>query len=260
MSNPKNQARPPVIPLFKYMDPQFVSDALEGRFKVGTLHEYRDAEKYPGEQLDRGEGSMNYSGSIGEYSSDAGHAPPPLVESLFGVSLANSKNVKVNHVVFENCVAESENLYIFCSSHQFNPEIYHRSIYGAAVLISDGYAFCKAMTETLAQNGFTPSRRVQVGQIRYRDRKTQFLYDKGEIASDLNVPPYFVKPKIKRHEEEFEMRFAWQISTLREPLIIHCPEAAQYVSEIIPNDTSSVADASRNSTVGLSTNTGDSNQ
>ena len=235
----ENGNRPPVRQIYKYLKPEHVEGAVtEGRFRIGTLLEYRDGVKYPGAQLDRGEGDMRVDGIIHGFRSEAGHKPSPMMTKIFGPGLA-SGNAKIDRCIVENFHDRTPNLYIFCSACRFNMDVFNRPEYGAAVLISDEYAFCMALTRKLIALGLVPNVQPPVasGEIQYRERLTRFMHFAGKNEIDVTVPWFFIKPNLPNYMEEFERRFVWPIQSLREDRIIDFPEAAQYVSVYQPETT-----------------------
>lgn len=239
----KDGKRPPAKTLYKYLKPEHVEGAVtEGRFRIGTLHEYRNAEKYPGAQLDRGEGDVMLDGSVGSYSSKDGHAPPPVIDAMFP-GIGSAKNVTIEGAIFQDIHQESPNFYIFCAAHRFNLDIYNRAEYGAAVLITDEYAFCRAVSFQLIRDGYIPKTGVLSADVEYKVRRNSFMYDKGRTDWDNDTPPFFVKPEA--YAEEYESRLVWEILSFQEDLIINCPEAAKFCEAYRPNTDRTASDDER---------------
>lgn len=207
--------------LIKYLEPQYVEGALtEGKFRIGTLHEYQDQERYQGPQLDRGEGTMMRNGVIGRWSRDDGHPTIPMIEQMFG-----GMPSVIESCIFEQCLGHSPDYFIFCSSHTFNPDVYSR--YGAAVRITDVRGFWDAITLELVRSGRVPERFQRIaGKIKYREREVRSSYHEGRLETTDDAPWIFVKPE--SYMEDHEYRFAWPILSLEKDRVITCPEAARY--------------------------------
>lgn len=209
--------------LIKYLKPQHLEGALnDGKFRVGSLHEYQDAERYQGQQHDPGEGTMMQNGVIDGWSRDKGHPTIPIIQQMFG-----GMPSKMNRVVFLKCRGSVPDCNILCTSHKFNPDVYSR--YGAAVLITDVDRFWSAMTHALIACGRTPNGcETCAREIAYRDREAKYTYWAGKMDTTDDVPWEFVKPK--SFEEDHEWRFAWPTLSLPAPdeRVITCPEAARY--------------------------------
>jgi hypothetical protein len=207
--------------LIKYMEPQFIEGALnDGKFRVGSLHEYQDAERYQGPQHDPGEGTMMQTGVILGWSRDHGHAPIPVIQQIFGAMPS-----KMDGVIFEQCLGRVPDCNIFCASHTFNPEVYER--YGAAVLITDVSRFWNALTCALITCDRTPNGcETCAREIDYHDREARYSYHWGNVETTDNVPWAFVKPGSFKQDHEY--RFAWPIRSLPEPeaRVVTCPAAA----------------------------------
>ena len=212
--------------LFKYVRARHLKDILEhGRFRLGTLYEYRDIEEHGQAIGDADEGkhrtaftSANRTDFNLQDGSQAaqffrGHITPDnhLAGIRRMVLLPGTK------VIAE---AQAPDMFVFCASTIFDKALMVEFGYDACIRIEAPHRFFSAISHAIRHQ----ARFVTFSEVVYRDRET----------SHLN--PHTIHPALMKgldYSRQAEVRALWE--PLREniqPLFVSCRKAAGYCSMV----------------------------
>jgi hypothetical protein len=215
---------PPTAPkrLYKYMKAEHLESALSvGRFRVGTLHEFRQIEKFGKEIGDAGEGKKTTFQTTSEsvtfdlLSDDtrAQHARRVFTgwDKFHPASrLFVTLEPKAALELYEQC----PDLFIYSSTIEFNADQMRAFGYDACLEIHNPHGFFAELTKTMGlPEAFGAE--VQYGDLRV-DHEAQGV-----------APAGFLKDRSYASQQEF--RVTWEPLGLPiRPCIVPCPAALEY--------------------------------
>jgi len=207
------------MPVYKYLPQEYLEGFFQrGSLKIGTLHEYRQIERYGTAIGDDGEGTSRTRFNIdgGGLVDLDGDAPEAKFLRTF-IDVPPRSNVKLQlhpdtQLVY---VDDSPDAYIFCTTSEFSPEVM-KEFGGACFEIIHPEKFFDAVSRVIRHHG-----KLRFNQpIRYRDRETFWL-------KPHNVNPALIKDL--RYAYQKEVRALWKpkIKSIQ-PLFVDVPDAVKY--------------------------------
>lgn len=208
--------------LFKYMKKTFL-DAFfrHGRLKIGTLYEYRKVEQY-GEVIgDKNEGLHKTELSlVGGGEIDLASDTPEANFFKKHVLRPDQQDTKVKIVLEEGARliahSHSPDLYIYCMSSEYNPDVMRQFGCEVCMEIIDPEAFFRAISHRIRHQG----RFDGYGAVQYMSKDTHY------------TRPHHVHPAIMK-DVEFAFQREWRAIWIphkspRQPLFINVPKAVRY--------------------------------
>ncbi len=215
--------------LYKYTMAQHAKDMVEhGRFRIGTLYDYRKFEKHGIAIGDAKEGIVTTILDAKEQTSFSLQDGSPEAAYFNSHWLSGDPKVADARVVLKPGVklvanANSEDMYVFCVSTHFDTKAMREFGCNACVIIEQPtrffYALSRALRHVAVFAGFGP--------IVYSSRETDYL------TPHKNHPALL---KGAEYAYQAEARALWQPSeTSIEPFFATCRRAARYCSVMNPN-------------------------
>lgn len=207
--------------LFKYVRASNLPSIMQyGKFRIGTLFDFRKVE-YHGEAIgDIGEGThlTTLKTGVPKLVSFEDNSPEAL---FFRTHLGNihSQNQKIYLAPDASITARtnSQNFFIFCSSLLFNANTMKEFGYDACIKIEDPEKFFNALSHSIRHKasyiGFSP--------VNYKHRNTDHLHPHLNHAALSKDPAY---------SYQAEVRALWQPLKTCIPLIAECKKALNYCS------------------------------
>lgn len=189
-------------PLFKFLEERFAIEMIRvGSLKIGTLYEYRDAERYSGKILDQGEGKRKTKIAIERFegTGDELNEKIGLFTGAGQVRLYGS-SVQINE--------SNPNCYIYCTTSAFFSDTLHQAIKDgkeACVMITDPEQFFRDLSVHIPEKRFTGTYPCLYGK---RDYNLSFENDQEALRQLRSIPPALVKPS--EHWPYREVRSIWE--------------------------------------------------
>lgn len=213
--------------LFKFMKRDHLETTLSrGKFRVGTLHEYRDMDKFGPEIGDDGEGKAEVDLTAKEpFAVDILSDDPRAVHmrTVFKGWDEFPKGAKITiQMEVDSSVTRREEVfdhYMYCASMKCDFAQMRSFGYDACLRIDDIEGFF-----TEFSNCILNAQPVCGAPVEYRDRRIDY-------AETRVSPRPFLKPLAYAPQSEF--RFLWEpVSHPITPFIITCPRALRYCEEV----------------------------
>lgn len=210
---------------YKYTEKRHTIDMTQnGKFRIGTLYDYRNIEKHGKERGDTEEGKKHIKTNGTPLDSNN--------ESIMPHTLAVARqHIQGNFRIEaeELITIESSDLYLFPTSMEKNKDILEKMNrdydlgYDSCVIITDGEAFFEALTECIKEQ--IPSvEGPYYGSCIYLER-TQLYINENDYHPALTKEPRYAYQK--------EHRGIWQPTQLPiQPFNVTCKEAMKYCSAI----------------------------
>jgi hypothetical protein len=198
--------------LFKYMKSKYAESFFTaGTLRIGTLHEYRNVEKYGPIVGDRGEGKKTIRTTLKPDDVWTEESMPDHMRSVIklvgGARLHSSMG---DFIVNEN----SQDYYLFCTTSVFSKSVMKEFEADVCIAIVNVQGFFDALAATMKDRGTL----LAVAKCFYGTRYVRHETDHG-------VPAPLIKPK--RYERQQEVRAIWQPHAKSiESFNIDCKEAA----------------------------------
>jgi hypothetical protein len=200
----------------------------KGRFRIGTMYDYRKSENKEIGDPEEGMKSFSFHGTPGElhknivrfHEDQPGASNPHGIENL---QASMSEGVPIGITV------DTPDVYLFCMTHTLNEEVMHEFGCNACVEIAAPERFLEALNKGMAKHAFASDLIV----CKYVNRWA--LWD-----SHHPYRPQAVKPTSLKHQEE--VRFLWgsyhELFNPRQPIplqavFIEERDAARYCRRII---------------------------
>lgn len=163
--------------------------------RVGTLHDYRNTEKYGELISDIHEGSKIISGTVANLSKKNIHQYPNL-----GGIIELGESGSIGSLVMTNCTIISENMFIFSAAQEYSrsehERWYEEEGYDACYRIHSARLFFREISRALGSRGqfigFAPVHYVESFDL-----------------SSPNIHPALVKRQSKHHSQR-EVRAIWR--------------------------------------------------
>lgn len=187
-----------------------------GRFRIGTLHEYRNVEQHGQWVGDAAEGTLvrTYKNTIEKFV--PGKPIPKGLTPFYGNT---NESATFTVIGGEFTYREtSPDYYIFSVSTSFDKSVMHDLGYDACIRIVRPTRFFKALTQKLRK------------KIQYGHHGLFACVYRGRTIN-LNNEPYIFPALIKepRYEAQKEMRYVWEPKAQEiTPKIINCVKAKAY--------------------------------
>jgi hypothetical protein len=186
-----------------------------GRFRVGTLHDFRRSEAYGPELGDAAEGTKQVT--------DVANGPwqsvitrPNLAERFISAP-ENANGTLVNCYFQINY--DVPDVFIYCMTTVRNDEDMHRLGHDVCIEITDPRSFLKALGSALYQ--VTRWKASCVAPCQYEDRRR-------DVRADRHGHPAFIKPATYAYQQE--MRAVWEpYERPIAPVIVESLEAATFL-------------------------------
>ena len=195
----------------------------EGKFKIGTLCNYRDTEKHGSARGDKDEGAASTYDIVSDYSSGqlAGGTPQGLsdftAKNFFGNCRYGTINIH-GSVVFE-AERTSRNLLVYCVSRILSKQVMEGMKYDACVEITDAARFFGAITASIESSRGKLSAKA-FGNCEYCSRKQHH-------SVNTTTHPAFIKDESFSYQAE--TRMAWEpIDNEISDFVLICPEATRF--------------------------------
>jgi len=208
--------------LFKYMPRKYL-DAFfnKGRLKIGTLHEYRKVEHYGGVIGDQREGlhitefSLTGGGKV-----DLSQKSPETDFLKKHLLQPDQQDISIE-MIFEDGArimshSESPDLYIYCTTSEFNPEVMTQFDCDACMEIVNPNAFFQSISRKIRHQG----RLDGWGPIHYKNKETHY------------TAPHQHHPAIMK-DLSFSYQKEWRAIWIpnkapRQPIYIDVPKAIRH--------------------------------
>jgi hypothetical protein len=190
---------PPPQRLYKFLR-RYDAEAMcrIGQIRVGTLHEYRDEERYRGQILDREEGFLDYRDTI---LSARGDQLNPLWHHQLGMALGPNSQVFCCNF----SVRTSEpNQFIYCTSlsPEWHAELLNDAERDTCVEITNVRGFIEAMALLFRD---VRKRGVEYGNCIYEGREHGAVTFDGKSYGGPPVRAAFLKPADHLPWKEFRI-------------------------------------------------------
>lgn len=215
--------------LYKYTMAQFARDMVEhGRFRLGTLYEYRRIEKHGIAVGDAEEGTHKTILDAKRPTSFSLQDGSPEAQYFHQHILREDQKHKDVRIVMASGAklianTNSEDLYVFATSLTFDLNAMHEFGYNACVAIERPDRFVQALSRSLRH----VARFVGFAPVVYTNRETDYL------------APHRTHPALLKGTEyayQTEARALWQpTGKTIEPFVLTCRRAARYCSLMNPN-------------------------
>lgn len=214
--------------LFKYTNSKYIEDSLvNGIFRIGTIHDYRNTSKYGNEVGEITEGLFSL-----EYDAWEGREIDLSSNTYEAALLRHCLNLKPGDPYLKNKIKfgkgsqiianlQTTNGFIFCSSIKFDKKSMAAFSCDVCIEIFNPSKFIKSLSEAIKDK----ARYVRDGEVIYTEKQQNYRGLKG-------LHPAMVKPLKYKHQKEH--RIIWEPITdeVIEPLIIECPEATKYCRKL----------------------------
>jgi hypothetical protein len=224
----------PKSPLFKYTRREYADTMIrEGKFRIGTLHDFRRVEEYGGAIGDIYEGRAEIVEHI-EYAEWPEIQKHPLAGPA--ISAPPDAKIPIKDTIFTH-PNDSPDLYVYCMTKTPTAEGLQEFGNNACVRIDDPLEFGRILTEELTRLGL-----VNDGMIApcvYGDRHRRW-------EDAMRLPTAFVKSA--EFDYQTEVRIVWEPASppLSGYVDILCPAAAKLLSIFeIPDAERKVSTPSR---------------
>lgn len=200
-----------------------------GQFRIGTLHEYRDIEKFGPEIGDEGEGKIEVhltarEAFVVDILSDDPRAAHMRTVLKGWDEFPSGSQITIQMEPGSSMIRQDETFdhYMFCASMKCDFAQMHAFGYDACLQINNIEGFFTEFSNSI------PNARPIIGApVEYRDRRVD--YTETRVS-----PSAFLKPL--RYETQCEFRFLWEpASHPISPLLISCPRALRYCEQILIN-------------------------
>lgn len=199
--------------LYKYLRKQHADLLIKkGKFRIGTLYEYRDIEKHGTIVGDEGEGKKSLYLNVGseKWTTDN---QPDFTKNF--INIANGISVRMERVSFQKSESSS-NYYLYCTTEVFDENALKDFGYDSCLLIEKPDQFFAAITKTLRHKGAFEG----VFHCQYVPRRVEHDKDHG-------IHPAIIKDPI--YKDQKEVRALWKpFKANISPLVIDCRDAAKY--------------------------------
>lgn len=196
----------------------FATDLCDGKFRLGTLEEYRSIENE--KQGDRFEATHIYNSGL--ISGDGNNKDLQTIAQRSRIGIGAASNITIEN---NTCIEQIPNAFVFCFTEKFNPEALSVDFGGYCVGLSHIDLLYLYITSHLNKRYQVVS--STVGRIVYADRDYTGLERKPGALG-------FVKPKVP-FEEQAEIRFIWLVryEGALSPIFLEIPEVRNLLSRII---------------------------
>ena len=189
-------------PLFKFLEENYATEMIrKGSFRIGTLYEYRDDEKYSGKILDQGEGKRKTKIAIERFEGTG----DDLGEKIGLFSGPGSVRIYGSSVTIKE---SSPNCYIYCTTGAFFSDTLYEAIKDgkeACVMITDAEQFFQELSSHIPEKEFKGTHPCIYGE---RDYNLSFENDQEALHQLRSIPPALVKPP--EHWPYREVRSIWE--------------------------------------------------
>ncbi|HTN94670.1 MAG TPA: hypothetical protein VMJ33_08825, partial [Gallionella sp.] len=186
----------------------------KGKLRIGTLYEYRDIEKHGTVIGDKEEGKKSLYMDV-KYGNWTHNNQPEFSKSVLKIGEGG-----VVHVIDSTIevVENSPNIFIFCTTEDFDQNAMADFGYDCCVVIEKPERFFSAISHTIRHKAIFEG----VFRCQYVSRRQPHDADHGTHPAIIKDPSY--KP-------QKEVRALWKpIKKNIEPIIIECRDAARYCS------------------------------
>jgi hypothetical protein len=172
-----------------------------GKFRVGTLYEYRKSEDYTFKTLDREEGVLRHTeivkqGNASQITRYSGGHIEGTPAQLAATQLKN--------VFFQNAISEDDQ-YIYCTSLSPSWDGDVDPAYDVCIEITHVAAFSWLMVSTLRARKLASD--FQMNQVEYGGRDRVTLTDSGMHSGGPEVRPALLKPPSFAKQQEYRAMF-----------------------------------------------------
>ena len=208
----------PTRPLFKYTKREFADLMMrQGKFRIGTLHDFRRVEKHGVAISDPYEGISNVIEHV-EHADSRDIQKNPFVASFFGGS--SDAQIEIHDCTFI-WAEDSPDYFVYCTTRTPTAEGLQEFGNNACVRIEDPLEFARLLTEKMQQKGLAT--RGFIGACAYGDRSRPW-------HEAVQLPSAFVKDA--EFEYQAEVRFVWEPTSRPLPshVEVECPAAATLLS------------------------------
>ncbi|MEX5602096.1 hypothetical protein [Pseudomonas syringae] len=206
--------------VYRYFDDEKFADAfVQGAIYISTLEKCRQYEDPL--QGDPHEGHDFYStGSTITGDGD----DPEFVSMAARLGIYIAPHVKQTSLNVKLATAVLRHAYVLCTTIGFESDDLENTFGNYCVKIEDVEGFFNAVTRCLC---------VQLGSLRAGHRSIIYKERFTTGMQPMPGPIGFVKPPDK-YASQCEYRFLWfkDPEEDAQPLVIHCPEAAKYVTRV----------------------------
>lgn len=212
---------------FKFMKREHLAATLSrGQFRIGTLHEYRDMDKFGAEVGDDGEGKTEISLTAQDPFAVDLHSDDPRAVHMRTVlkgwdEFPEGAKITIEMKAGSSMTRRKEvfDHYMYCTSMVCDFEQMRAFGYDACLRIDDSEGFFTEVSNCV------PDFKIMAGApVEYRNRRIDYA----------EVEPWsggFLKPPSYASQKEF--RVLWEpLSHPISPLIITCPRALRYCEEV----------------------------
>lgn len=209
--------------LYKYSTSEHVNKLLRhGSVRIGTLYDFRDAEKYGNQIGDAAEGRIPMAGTLTNVTSQTIERHP-----ILGRLVHLGEGSKIGFLTLENCSFHTENLYIFSASEGFSHKAllsWHNDLfsrYDACYRILSGRLFFRTVSRAIADR----AEFLGFGPVHYYDE---------DFPIDIRSPLAHLHPGQlkggKTYAHQTEIRAFWRPLDQAEiaPFCIDVPDIMKY--------------------------------
>jgi len=198
--------------LYKYMQKEHAKLLIEeGKFRIGTLYEYRDIEKH-GEVIgDFEEGKKSTYMAI-SFETWNPNNQPEFTKDFF--NLSGNGSLTISNLTLEK-PNDSPNHYLFCTTDIFDKNALADFGYDTCIIIENPKRFFSIISKTLRHK----AKYLGAFKCQYQSRRVSYNQDNG-------AHPAIIKPL--KYKSQNEVRGLWLAKKkIIKPIIIQSHRAAK---------------------------------
>ncbi len=202
--------------------PHLLAALTDDAFRIGTLYEFRDVERFGAQIGDQGEGKKTtYLTSPLPIEFDllsddprATHARK-VFKGWDKLPRGSTIRIRMEPNSSLEIYEHSPDMYVYCATTVYDSVQMRAFGYDSCLAINDAEAFFTALSRCMTDAEF-----VLGAEVQYGDRRV-------DHAMPGIAPAPFMKPSAYAEQREF--RAVWKpLSATISPLIVRCPAAIQY--------------------------------